>query len=129
MSGKILCRGYQFPIKTSTLNFPHTGSIFSGESLKHVLDFLIFSLFNKSTENFPPLFKKIALLLLDRNKKHANSTDQQSFVPHMSKFFRKRICKINSLRTVPVNCSHSYRKLKLKVPVNKKLLIGICPCQ
>ena len=87
-------RGYQLPFNTSTLNFPHTGSIFLGESLKYVLDFLIFSLFNKSTENFPPLFKKFALLLVDRCKKHANSTDQQCFAPHMSKFSRKRICKI-----------------------------------
>ena len=95
MSKKIFGRGYQLPFNTSTLNFPHTGSIFLGESLKYVLDFLIFSLFNKSTENFPPLFKKIALLLVDRSKKHANSTDQQSFAPPMSKIFRKRICKIN----------------------------------
>ena len=43
----------------------------------------------------PQYLKKIALLLVDRSKKHANSTDQQCFAPHMSKFFRKRICKIN----------------------------------
>ena len=31
------------------------------------------------------------------------------------------------LRTVRVNCSHSYRNLKLKVLVNKKLLTGTLP--
>ena len=96
-----LCQSADYQFNTSTLNFPHTGSIFLGESLKYVLDFLIFSLFNKSTENFPPLFKKFALLLVDRSKKHANSTDQQCFAPHMSKFFRKRICKINPTPPTP----------------------------